>query len=209
MRTNPTEGRAVAADIRELDRRAVLTSVGVVSGVTAADLDRATPCSEWTLGDLLAHMVAQHRGFAAASAGRGTDPAVWRAPPLGDDPASAYARAADRVLAAFAQDGVPTRQFALPEISTAQTFPGAQAIGFHFIDYVVHGWDVARSLGTGYSLDPELAQPALRVARRVPDGERRLVPDAAFRPGLPVPTGNTEPLDQILALLGRSPSWPE
>jgi uncharacterized protein (TIGR03086 family) len=207
MLTNLPEDQGVVRDIRELDRRAVLASVGVVSRVTVADLSRATPCSEWTLGDLLAHMVAQHHGFAASSAGRGTDPAVWSAPPLGDDPASVYARAADRVLAAFAEDAVLTREFALPEISSAQTFPGAQAVSFHFIDYVVHAWDVARSLGAGYSLDPELAQPALLVAQRVPDGERRLVAGAAFRPGLPAP-GDAEPLDQILALLGRSPNWP-
>jgi len=51
---------------------------------------------------------------------------------------------AEAVLAAFAADGVLKRRFALPEISTAFDFPAAQAISFHFIDYVVHGWDVAR-----------------------------------------------------------------
>jgi uncharacterized protein (TIGR03086 family) len=208
MRTNSVESHGVARDIRELDRSAVLASIAVVSRVTAADLRRATPCSDWTLGGLLAHMVAQHDGFAAAAAGHGADPAVWRAPPIGNDPASAYTRAAHRVLAAFAADAVLTREFALPEISSAQTFPGAQAISFHFIDYVVHAWDIARSLGIDHSLDPELARPALRVAQAVPDGERRLVADAAFRPGLPAP-GNAEPLDQILTLLGRSPSWPD
>ena len=66
-------------DIRDLDARAVRASVDAVEGITAVDLSRPTPCSEWTLGDLLAHMTAQHRGFTAASAGRGADPAVWKA----------------------------------------------------------------------------------------------------------------------------------
>ncbi len=52
--------------IRELDARAVRASVDVVSRVRAGDLARATPCSEWTLAELLAHMTVQHYGFAAA-----------------------------------------------------------------------------------------------------------------------------------------------
>ncbi|MET7461995.1 TIGR03086 family metal-binding protein [Nonomuraea sp. NPDC005501] len=195
--------------ITALNRRAVEISVEVVSRVTVADLDRPTPCAEWTLGDLLAHMTAQHRGFAAAARGHGADLAVWEVRPLpaGGDPAAEYAEAARDVLAAFAEEGVLEREFALPEFGPGAAFPGASAIGFHLIDYVVHGWDVARSLGRPYELEAELAEPALRVARAVPDGADRLAPGAAFRPGLPV-KDDAEPLDRILAILGRSPSWP-
>jgi hypothetical protein len=48
------------------------------------------------------------------------------------------------VIVAFAQPGVLERGFALPEIMPGVEFPGAQAVSFHFIDYVVHGWDVAQ-----------------------------------------------------------------
>jgi hypothetical protein len=48
---------------------------------------------------------------------------------------------------------------------------------------------------------------ALPIARAVPDGAERRQAGAAFRPGLPV-SGSLDPLDQIVALLGRSPSWP-
>ena len=91
------------ADIRDLDARAVRASVDVVEGITALDLSRPTPCSEWTLGDLLAHMTVQHRGFAAASAGRGADPAVWKAGAPSPDPVADYAMAAELVIAAFAR----------------------------------------------------------------------------------------------------------
>jgi uncharacterized protein (TIGR03086 family) len=192
-------------DIRELNSRAVRASVEVVSRVTSDDLGRATPCSEWTVADLLAHMTVQHYGFAAASAGAGADPAVWQAPARRDDPVSAYATAADHVIVAFAQDGVLQRGFSLPEISTEMTFPGSRAIGFHFIDYVVHGWDVARSLHLPFQLPADLLQAALPLARSVPAGAQRQAPGAAFRPSLPT-AEQPDPLDQIVALLGRSPT---
>jgi uncharacterized protein (TIGR03086 family) len=194
-------------DIRELNRRAVQASVEVVSQVDPGDLGRPTPCSQWSLGELLAHMTVQHRGFAAAAAGRGADLAVWQAGPPAADPVGAYAAAADAVIAAFAAGGVADRQFALPEIATAMTFPGRQAMAFHLVDYVAHGWDVARCLGAGFEPDPEVLAVALKVAQAVPDGPGRLEPGSAFRPAVPAPVP-AGALDQIVALLGRSPDWP-
>ena len=157
--------------------------------MTAADLGRPTPCAEWTLGDLLAHMTVQHNGFAAAAAGRGADLDVWKTSAPATDPVTEYAMAAELVLAAFAEPGVLERGFSLPEIIPGMEFPAAQAISFHFIDNVVHGWDVARALGAPFALDADLVQAALPVAEAVPDGERRLRPGAAFRPRLNPPAG--------------------
>jgi uncharacterized protein (TIGR03086 family) len=193
-------------DIRELDQRATLASVRVVERITLADLGRPTPCAAWNLGDLLAHMTVQHLGFAAAASGRGAAPEVWLPQPPGPDPVADYRDAAQRVLAAFAGEDVPEREFRLPEISTATGFPGRQAIGFHCIDYVVHGWDVSRSLALPYPLDPDLLAAALELAATVPGGERRLVPGAAFAPGVTSPDG-AGPLDRVVAMLGRSPDW--
>ena len=69
-------------------------------------------------------MTVQHRGFAAAAAGRGNDPDVWRVHPPGPDPRREHAEAARAVFEAFARDGVTERPFALPEISTDIPFPG-------------------------------------------------------------------------------------
>lgn len=196
------------ADVRELDARAVRASVAVVATMMPGDLAKPTPCAGWTLGDLLAHMITQHNGFAAAARGHGGDLAVWEVGPLGADPAGDYAAAADGVLAAFAACGVLERTFALPEIAPGLAFPAAQAISFHFIDYVVHGWDVARSLGRDYVLDDDLVRSALPVAEAVPDGAMRERPDAAFAPRLDrLPAAETDPMGRILALLGRSPDW--
>jgi uncharacterized protein (TIGR03086 family) len=203
----------IVSDIRDLDRRAVEASLVLIRLIRPADLGRATPCGEWSLGDLLAHLTAQHRGFRAASLGDGHDLAHWTPVLAPSDPVAAYERAARGVLDAFGRDGVLERSFALPEISTDVEFPAVQAIGFHFIDYVVHGWDVARALGEPYLLADELAAAALRIAELVPDGPERSLPAAAFRPSLPVDqadqaTAESSALDRILRLLGRSPSWP-
>ena len=188
------------------NRTAVRACAAVVSLVRPDDLTRPTPCAEWTLADLLAHMTAQHRGFAAAARGRGGDPTAWRIHPVGQDPATDYADAAEDVLAAFAEPGTPEREFHLPEFQPVSRFPAALAIGFHLIDYVVHGWDVARALDLDYRLEPEVAGTALRIALTVPNGDNRLAPDAAFGPALT--TGDdTDPLNRILTHLGRSPEW--
>jgi uncharacterized protein (TIGR03086 family) len=187
-----------------LDAQAVSESVRLVTQATPADLARPTPCADWTLHGLLRHMTAQHYGFAAASAGDG-DLARWRLRPPGEDPVAAYRAAAECVLGAFAADGVLDRDFPLPEFTRGLMFPGARAISFHFIDYVVHSWDVARTLGLPVRFAPALLEAALSVARAVPGGDARQEPGAAFAPEVASPGGS--PLDQIVAILGRSPRW--
>ncbi|XVQ11074.1 TIGR03086 family metal-binding protein [Spirillospora sp. CA-255316] len=194
-------------EIRELDRRAVLATVDVVARATPADLSRPTPCADWTLGDLLAHMAAQHHGFAASARGEGADLGAWEVRPLGDEPVKAYAAAADAVVSAFAEAGAAGRDFALPEFGEGVTVPAERAMGFHFVDYVVHGWDVARALDLPYELEPDLVEAARPIALAVPDGDFRLEPGAAFAPALRG-AGDPAPLEEILLALGRSPSWP-
>ena len=193
-------------DIRAWDRRAVQRSVELVDTVTAADLTRPTPCGDWTLADLIGHLTAQHRGFAAAARGNGSDLANW-AVATGPDLVDRYRDAASDVVAAFAAVADPDAPFALPEITSRVSFPARQAIGFHLIDYVVHSWDVARSLDVPDGLEEDLVRAALPIAVAVPDGPERLRPGASFAPGLDLgPKVST--LDEILLRLGRSPAWP-
>jgi uncharacterized protein (TIGR03086 family) len=204
MTTENTVGR----DIVALDVRVVRATVDVVFQVGPADLARPTPCADWTLGELLAHMTAQHDGWAAAAAGDGGDLSRWQPGPPAADPVQEYAAAAGRVLAAFGADGVLDREFALAELSPLLRFPAAEAISFHFIDYLVHGWDVARSLGLDPpEYEPDLLAAALPVAQAVPDGELRKQGVVPFAPGISV-AGVLSVMDQIVAILGRSPSWP-
>ena len=194
----------ITNDVVALDALAVRASVELVGRARTADMARPTPCADWTLHGLISHMAAQHYGFAAAAAGDG-DPARWRPRRLGSDPAADYRASAETALAAFSADGLLDRQFPLPEFAAGPNFPARQAVSFHFVDYVVHSWDVARTLGLEAHFAPDLLDAALDVARAVPGGDYRLAPGAAFAPEVTWPGGS--PLDQVVAVLGRSPGW--
>ncbi len=196
------------ADIRELSRRTLETTVGIVAGVKPDQLGLPTPCSEWDLRALLGHMIGQHYGFAAAARGEESDPSVWAARPLGEDVAAQYAEAVREVTAAFREEGLLGRRFLLPEIHETVRFPAPTAISFHLLDYVVHGWDVARSLGVVARFDDDLVAAALAVAEQIPEGAPRLEPGALFRPSVPV-SEDVSPMDRLIAMTGRSPSWPD
>lgn len=190
-------------------RTAVETSIEVVSGVRSSDLDRPTPCSGWTLADLLAHMTAQHRGFAAAARGRDTDPDVWRTEPLAAaiaaDPVGTYTAAARDVLAAFATPGTDEALFALPDFGADVTVVGETAMGFHFVDYVVHGWDVAAALGTPFTLPDDVIAAVTPLTLSVPDGDFRDTGLSPFARALP--QTDDDAFARLLRHLGRSPDW--
>ncbi|NUR29350.1 MAG: TIGR03086 family protein [Catenulispora sp.] len=200
-------------DIRDMNAVAVRDSMDIVAKVRVADLGRATPCAGWSLADLLGHMAVQHRGFAAAARGQGADLEQWKFAPAGEDAVERYLEASEDVLAAFADlDAALDFVVDLPEFKVdPPRFPARAAIGFHFIDYVVHGWDVAATLGIPYVLRPELAETAVKVALAVPNEDNRLRDGASFAPALDgsgdgVPESDSA-LDRVLRYLGRTPGW--
>ncbi|MEU6992736.1 TIGR03086 family metal-binding protein [Streptomyces sp. NPDC046465] len=189
-----------------LDRTAVRTSLRVLSAARdTADWERPTPCAGWTLRRLVTHMTAQHHGFAAAARGAGDDRTYWIEHDLGRDPAARYEESVRHLIAAFAEYEVAgtEREFVLPEIGGS--FPGRVAVGFHLLDYVVHAWDVAVTLGVPVAFPDDVTGAALAVARRVPAEPERRGPGAAFAPPLPAPA-DASPLDHVLTHLGRSPA---
>jgi uncharacterized protein (TIGR03086 family) len=145
--------------------------------------------------------------FAAAARGLGPDLDVWRVESVVDavrsDPARTYAEAAHDVLDAFAVDGTADALFALPEFGEGAVFPGEMAMGFHFVDYLVHGWDVASSLGVPYQLTAEIVRAVMPLALAVPDGDFRTAAGSPFGPALD-PTADDD-FERILRHLGRRP----
>ena len=86
-------------DIVGLHARALDETGHLVDTVTPAQLGLPTPCADWDVRALLAHLVGGNLRYAALTRGapvgggpaRGSGPA---ADLLGDDPASAYRRSA-------------------------------------------------------------------------------------------------------------------
>jgi uncharacterized protein (TIGR03086 family) len=188
------------ATLLEHDRQAVLLTIELAEQAGPADAARPTPCAGWNLGQLMAHLTSQQVGFAAAARGGGADLGVWGPTDLG------YRQAAEDALAAFAEPGLAERRFDLPEIRSGGGFPAPMAVGFHFLDNVVHAWDLAVTLDRPVPVPDELARAALPIAEAVPTGASRERPGAAFAHGLPVPD-RASPLEKILLLLGRDPGW--
>ena len=183
-------------NIRELHRRSVEAIRPVVTRVTPADLDRPTPCAGWDLRTLLAHMTGQDRGFAAAALA--DVPADAFAP---GDPATWEAGAAVVVAAFAAAD--PDRPVLMAEFGGTR-FPLETVIGFHLLDTLVHGWDVAASLGVEVAYDDELLTAVRQQAELVPGGAVRTAPGAPFAPILSTVDDGWA---GTLALLGRDVNW--
>ncbi|CAM4127311.1 putative Actinobacterial protein [Mycobacterium basiliense] len=172
-------------------QRAQDAFAGVLAHVSSDQLGGPTPCSQWTIGDLIEHVIGgnEHVGIWAG----GTDSPTARP---GDLVAAhrASAAAAQQVFAA--PDGMST-PFKLP----FGEVPGQVFIGMRTSDVLTHAWDLAVASGQSRDLDPELATEQLAAVRGF------VVPQ--FRgPGKPFGdeqpcSAQRSPADQLAAFLGR------
>ncbi|MET8539657.1 TIGR03086 family metal-binding protein [Kitasatospora sp. NPDC004799] len=149
--------------------------------VTPADLERPTPCDEFTLRQLLNHVVGGiHRFAYIGEGGHAQDVVAAIEDPSDEGWPAALDRARARVTAAWADDAALAR----PAVAPWGEVPGAMAVGGYLMELVTHSWDIATALGGGFALDDELARTALGVAEAVLTPERRVpgVPFGAVRP---------------------------
>jgi len=121
--------------VRGLDQLETL-----LRSVRQEDLARPTPCSDWTVSDLVDHIVQAPSRFATMVRGEDVD---WAAPtPHADDPMAAY------------QQNTQALRAALAEHPDAQPGPDWQCA-----EIAVHTWDLATALGQSTdSFDPEVAE---------------------------------------------------
>jgi uncharacterized protein (TIGR03086 family) len=182
-------------DLLELDRRACELNVSLIDGLSAAELDMATPCVEWTVRELLQHQVDSTAGFTAGVRGLPTDVV---GDPIGDDPLGVYQAAVREALAAFGRAGVLDGEWEFPGFGKQS---GRTLVAAHFVDNLVHAWDLARALGREYAFPDDMANAAVRITRNYPPGI------AAFAPPVPV-DDDASVTDRLVARLGRSPRWP-
>ena len=120
---------------------------------------------------------------------------------LGEDPGETFRKTSASVVAAFA-DGADDALMLLPEIG--RPVPLGVLIAFHLFDFVVHGWDVAVSVGAPYAPSVELTSPAYGVGVLIPDVSR--VPGGSFAPVVNVDS-DADALARVLGLAGREQLW--
>lgn len=181
---------ALAGAVELLERSLGYTRV-VLGAARGADLSCPTPCRDWTLADLLAHMEDALDAFTEAACGAlGTPPrpvapqtprldrirdkacallGAWSAPPPEGVDVGGHAVASDLLLSAAA------------------------------LEITVHGWDVATSLGLDRPLPDPLAEQLLDLARVLVQPSDRVV---RFDWPRAVPD-DAGPGERLLAHLGR------
>ncbi len=182
-------------DIVPMTEQAIGVAQGIVANVRLDQWSTPSVCAGWTVRDVVVHLVGGNEMATTAFAGACV---VTQGDTLGDDPASTFADSSARFLAALRQPGALAQPVEMP----FGTMPG-QVIGmFRFVDFLVHGWDIARVTGQPTDFAPELSETALAISRQGM-AEYDRAADGQFGPEQPAPDGASA-ADRLAAYLGRS-----
>ena len=159
-------------------------AAGLLGRVGEEQLEAATPCAQWTLGDLVDHLVNTPSVFLAIMNGEELD---WGAPPphVGADREARFRAAGDDLLGAWGAAG-----------EGDQPSP----LAWQLAELAVHTWDLARALDqpTG-DLDPGPAERGLAFMQAGLTADNRA---PVFAPEQPAPP-DADAYGRIAAFAGR------
>ena len=187
------------ADNRDFHERAATEFGRLLDNVTDGQWQDSTPCTDWDVKALVDHVTVGNKYFAAASRGEQADFAQL-VNDLPGDRKAAFAESAKIAAEAFAAEGVNDRMFELP----FGTLPAQAAIGIHFVDTVVHAWDLAQATGQPPVLPQDLVEQAWNISQLFPESPELRGPGGPFGPKVEVPA-DAPALDRLVAFLGRHP----
>ncbi|MFE5710441.1 TIGR03086 family metal-binding protein [Streptomyces sp. NPDC056501] len=169
-------------------------------GVPAGAWGDSTPCSEWTVRQVLNHarldqlaLVMQITGVAPEG-----DP-FEPADAMTDDPVAELTAVLETATAAWESgrdaESVPTPMGPMPaDMGTAAAA----------LDAGIHAWDIARATGQDLPLTEEMAEALEDIASKLVDFVRDSF--GKYAPPLPAPEGATR-AERLLAFTGRDPHW--
>lgn len=180
----------------------------LVNAVRDDQLGDPTPCTSYTLGDLLQHVRELAEAFTVA--GRKEQPdGGSQPPPQGDGTLLSPGWRAEttewlgRLVDTWSDPATWEGKAWIAGFEAPASAVGVTAAN----ELVVHGWDVARASGQPISLDDAALAPSLEfVAMMSGPGSEQARGDA-FGPPQPVPSGASA-LDEVIAGNGRNPAWP-
>ena len=170
----------------------------VIDRIAAQQWTAPTPCTEWTVRDVVNHLVGTNLVVVAMFEDkplpeRGTDR-------VGADPAGAYRQSAAALLAAAERPGVLERIHAT-RLGAAS---GATRLQWRIADLLMHMWDLAQATGVAAELPDDLVEQAfVFVQAELPSQSR------AGRFAAPTPIGaDASAIERLAAFTGRPVPWP-
>lgn len=155
-----------------------------LDAVTDDNLDHVTPCSDWTVRQLAAHVATGPGTWAKMVQGQEVDWSAIPEVPEGEL-AQTFRAGAGELLAAMRQ--LPADQ--------------QGSVGFQVAEYAVHSWDLARGTGADLALDDSLAETGLAAMRQGLNEENR---SGAFGVEVSVPA-DAGAYERLAAFSGRDP----
>lgn len=178
-----------------------------VAAISDAQWAAPTPDTNWSVLDLVDHLVGEHRwlppllrGLDLESAGEVV--AGTRTLPadggVGSNHAELWDEAAIAAADAVVEPGVVDREVALSRGTT----PASQYLREMTIDLAIHSWDLGQAIGFTGALPPELVEFALVEVSSWGD----VSGTEYFGPPVDVPS-DASTLDRLVALTGRDPNW--
>jgi len=178
-----------------------LDQVGLLVGdLTPADLDAPTPCLDYSLRDLLGHLVAVEGRIAHIAAGGQPFDVPSVVSGIADDGwVDAWASGRRRIDTVLADDTVLEGTIAHP----ARVMPARLALFAYVSEVAVHGWDLAVAVGRRDVLDESLATVVLGAVQAALPAHPRggAIPFAEV-----VAVGaDATPYDRLVAWMGRQP----
>lgn len=126
---------------------------GLISGLTPENREMSTPCTAWTVHDLLNHMVG---GGLMISSALTEDPDAMPDPEadlLAEGPGAGWSTAVTAMTAAATPENLEgLRKLPFGEM------PGAVGLSVITADHLTHAWDLARATDQGIAASDELCE---------------------------------------------------
>jgi uncharacterized protein (TIGR03086 family) len=179
----------------------------LLTGVRDDQLGDATPCTDYTLGDLLQHVRGLAEAFTVSGrkeqqAGGSQPPPPGDASRLPDDWRGETAEWLVRLTETWSDPAAWDGTAWIAGFEAPASAVGITAAN----ELVVHGWDVARASGQELVLDDASIAPSREFVAMMSGPGSDDARGDAFGPALPVPDGASA-LDAVVAGNGRDPAW--
>ena len=175
----------------------------VAASVPADQLDAPTPCSQWTVAQVLLHAAGDQHAWASV-VGRGSPPGYDPFAPPRQPNGNIRQLITDAIDAATtAWAGVdPAAQTVPTPLPPTPTMAPELAAAVCALDAAIHAWDVAVATGQPSPLTGGLASQLDPAARATAEPLRGF----AYAAALPAQPGD-DPAAALLRYLGRDPHW--